>query len=132
MDAFACNFCHHIFTANLAQQTLHAADSSQPMAWRWTGRTWHVAYQGNADVTWLIWFMALVLVFCPPAIIGLTTYMLPPIDGTSWNFPFIWTGLTFLAHLSLVSWLLAEYHQLPPYIALKIRLQRLLNPELRS
>jgi len=130
MDAFACNFCHHIFTANLTQQTLHAADSSQPVAWRWTGQTWRSVHQGAAEVTGLIWFISIVLVILPPAIIGLTTYMLPPPEGTSWSFPFIWTGLTFCAHLSLVSWLLVEYHQFPPYIALKIRLQRLFNPEL--
>ncbi len=40
MDAFACNFCRHIFTANLREQSIHVEDSSQPMTWRWNGRNW--------------------------------------------------------------------------------------------
>lgn len=128
MDVFACNFCNHLFTANLEQQTLHAADSSQPMAWRWTGGTWRSIHQKMDDTTGLIWFIALVLVIFPPAIIGLCAYMFPPINSTSWNFPILWTGLTFLVHASLVSWLLVEYYQVPAYIALKTQLRQFVNP----
>ncbi len=125
MDAFACNFCHHIFTANLTQQTLHTADSPQPMAWRWTGHRWRFAQQGSAEITGLVWCIAMVLVMFPPAIVGLATYMLPATDGTANTFPMVWTGLTFTVHFVMVSWVLAEYHQLPTYITLKIWFQRL-------
>jgi len=34
MDVFACDFCRHMFTANLSAQSVHLADSIQPMSWQ--------------------------------------------------------------------------------------------------
>jgi rubredoxin len=40
MEAYACNFCQHIFTANLEQQVLKMADSQLPLTWYWNGKYW--------------------------------------------------------------------------------------------
>lgn len=40
MEAFACNFCRHIFTANLDKQAITIADSQLPLTWYWTGKNW--------------------------------------------------------------------------------------------
>ncbi|NJM45878.1 MAG: hypothetical protein HC860_06610 [Alkalinema sp. RU_4_3] len=37
MDVFACDFCRHMFTANLENQVLRVEDSLQNLAWRWNG-----------------------------------------------------------------------------------------------
>ncbi|OLP17919.1 hypothetical protein BST81_12740 [Leptolyngbya sp. 'hensonii'] len=122
MDAFACNFCHHIFTANLVTQSVHVVDISQPMGWRWTGRSWQPLHQGNTDLTWLIWLVGVILVTFPPLLIGLTSYIFPTLGEDTWDFPLVWTSITFLLHLLLVLWLIAEHHQFPPYVSLKVRL----------
>lgn len=125
MDAFACNFCHHIFTANLQEQSLQVVDSSQPLVWRWNGQTWKMAHQINVELTWLIWMMGLFLILVPAGITGLMAYILPSADG--WWFPVFWTGLTFLLHFTLVFWLLAEHHQFPLYATWKVRLRNWLG-----
>jgi len=125
MEAFACNFCHHIFTANLERQSLHTADSSQPLAWQWTGQGWRVAHQSSMDLNWAVWLMAVALVILPALLVGLTTYLFPPPESESWRFPLIWTGLTLVLHSLLVGWMLGEYHQIPLYIGLKVRLNHL-------
>jgi len=38
MEAYACNFCQHIFTANLAQKVLKLANSQLPLTWYRTGK----------------------------------------------------------------------------------------------
>lgn len=126
MDAFACNFCRHIFTANLTEQTLQVADSSQPMAWRWNGRSWQRVYQAAADLTFVVWVVGLSIVLLPTAIVWLAVYTFPPLSGSAWAwFPMLWVGCTFLAHFILVGWLLAEQFQPPLYLATKIRVRSL-------
>ncbi|MBE9080182.1 hypothetical protein IQ241_23320 [Romeria aff. gracilis LEGE 07310] len=125
MDAFACDFCRHIFTANLSAQSLQVADSAQPMAWRWNGQRWRAAQRADLEVTALIWLFGLSLACFPTGIIALSNYIFPPLESSSQSFPLVWTGLTFLIHGSLVFWLLAEHYQWPPYITAKIRLRRL-------
>ncbi len=129
MDAFACNFCRHIFTANLTEQTVQVVDSSQPMSWRWNGRNWRLAYQLNdSNLTVLIWLIGAVLVILPSALVWLSAYTFPPLPGSPWAwFPMVWVGCTLLTHLLMVLWLLAEYYQFSPYISSKVRLQLLLN-----
>lgn len=129
MDAFACNFCRHILTANLSTQAVQLADSSQLMAWRWNGKTWQPMHHAqNANLTGVVWFIGLVLVIMPAALVGLASYIFPGTDPPAWSFPIAWTTLTFLVHAVLVGWLLAEHHQFPLYVTLKVRFQGFLTP----
>jgi hypothetical protein len=128
MDAFACNFCRHIFTANLQNQSVQVVDSSQPMSWRWNGRTWQVAYRDDFNLTLVIWLVAVVLVALPTGIVWLSAHTFPPLPGSPWSwFPVVWMGCTFLVHFFLVAWLMAEHYQLPIYVSGKIRLRTLLG-----
>jgi hypothetical protein len=128
MDAFACDFCRHIFTANLSDQTVQVADSSQPMSWRWNGRRWQVAYQDELNLTVVIWLVSAALVLLPPALVWLSAYTFPPLPGSAWAwFPTAWVGCTFSIHFLMVSWLIAEHYQLPLYVSTKIRLRQLLG-----
>jgi len=128
MDAFACDFCRHIFTANLRDQSIRVEDSSQPMTWRWTGRNWLMANQLDMDLTTLVWFVGSLLVVFPPLLIWLSSYLFPPLPGSKWYwFPTVWAGLTFCVHSLGVAWLLAEHYQIPLYITCKVRLQSLLG-----
>ena len=124
MDAFACNFCRHIFTANIEAQTIRVEDSSQPMVWLWNGRSWRVARLIDHSLSALIWAIAAVLVILPSALVGLSAYFFPPLEGSAWaSFPLVWLGLTFTSHFLMVSWLLLEHYQIPLYVSGKIRLQ---------
>ena len=129
MDAFACNFCRHIFTADLNHQSIRVEDSSQPLTWRWNGRTWQTLYQVDADLTAVIWFVGAALVILPPTLVWLSSHTFPPAPGSLWYwFPTVWVSLAFLSHLFFVSWLLAEHYQFAPYISSKVRLQTLFRP----
>lgn len=123
MDAFACNFCRHIFTANLSSQVIQVEDSSHPMVWRWTGRNWQSANQIDMDLTIVIWLVGTALVVLPPMLIWLSSHTFPPMQGSAWYwFPTIWMTLAFFSHFSFVAWLLMEHYQLPFYVACKVRL----------
>lgn len=126
MDAFSCNFCRHIFTANLREQSVHVEDSSQPMTWRWNGRTWLTAYQDDADLTIVIWLVGAALVMLPPTLIWLSSHTFPPLEGSQWSwFPLAWISLTFTCHFTMVAWLMVEHYQFPPYVTFKIKLREL-------
>jgi hypothetical protein len=128
MDAFACNFCRHIFTANLEEQSIRVEDSSQPMVWRWNGYTWKAANQLDGELTWVIWIVGTGLVFLPASLIWLSSHTFPPMQGNDWYwFPSVWVGLTFFCHFLFVAWLLAEHHQFPAYVTYKVQLQTLLG-----
>lgn len=123
MDAFSCNFCRHIFTANLKDQTVCVEDSSQKTTWRWNGLTWQLGNEEAIELTWAIRIGSVLLVLLPPLIIWLPSYIFPPLDGSNLDWlPNAWVWLTFFVHLGMVSWLLVEYYQFPPYVALKVRL----------
>lgn len=125
MDAFACNFCRHIFTADLRNQTVRVEDSSQPMTWRWNGRGWQGAMAPtDVDLTIMIWLVGAALVLLPPGLIWLSSHTFPPMRGSAWYwFPVAWVALAFLSHFSFVAWLLVEHYQFPFYVTCKIRLQ---------
>ncbi len=128
MEAFACDFCHHIFTADLRSQSVRLEDSSQPIIWRWNGNVWKAGHQIDADLTIMIWMVGAALVILPPSLIWLSSHTFPPLEDSGWLwFPTLWVGLTFLFHFCFVGWLLAEHYQLPPYIAFKVRLQTLFD-----
>jgi rubredoxin len=125
MDAFSCNFCRHIFSADLSEQTIHIADSTQPMSWKWTGQRWQATHQKDSKITPLIWGIGSVLVLLPSFLIWLSCQLFPPLPGSqlAW-FPLFWAGMTLLFHLTMVGWLLAEYYQLPLYVSSKIKLRQ--------
>lgn len=124
MEAFSCDFCRHIFTANLTEQVVRVEDSSQPMTWRWNGQTWQSTNLLSPDLTITLWIVGSVLVLVPTALVWLSSYLFPPLAGSAWVwFPQVWVGFTFLAHFSFVGWLLVEYYQFPPYVSCKVRLQ---------
>lgn len=128
MDAFSCNFCRHIFTANLQNQSVQVEDSSQPMTWRWNGHTWQTTHAVSPDLTITIWVVGMALVVLPPGLIWLSSHTFPPMQGSVWYwFPGVWLTLTFLTHLLFVVWLLVEHYQVPLYVACKVRLQALMG-----
>ncbi len=122
MDIFACNFCRHMFTANLQAQSVQLADSLQPMAWQWNGQRWRTAQQNDTAAA-VVWSFAGALTAAPVAIIAVANYVFPPLEGS--QFPIMWTGLTLMSHSIMSGWLLAEYHRWPWYISSRVRLQRL-------
>lgn len=127
-ESFACNFCRHIFTANLDEQSLILADSTQPLAWRWTGRKWKLAQQQNDQLSFVLWLLAVALVVLPTSIVAASAYIFPPEEGSfGSSFPQVWIGLTFLSHFAFVFWLLAENYQLPFYTFFKVKLRNLRN-----
>jgi hypothetical protein len=127
MEAYACNFCRHIFDINLDQQTVNVVDSVQPMVWRWQGRRWQPIYQSRDDITLTLWLVSLVLVVLPAGLVALGGYVFPPLDATGVNWSLVWAVVTLVGHGALVGWLVAEHYQFPLYVMVKIRLQRLVD-----
>jgi hypothetical protein len=128
MDAFACDFCRHIFTANLSAQSVQVVDSSQPMSWRWNGRRWNAAYRDEINLTVVIWLVSGALTIFPPSLVWLSAHTFPPLPHSPWAwFPMVWVGCTFLIHFLMVSWLMIEHYQVPFYVSSKIRVQQLLG-----
>lgn len=128
MDAFACDFCRHIFEANLSQQTVHVVDSAQPMAWRWTGQRWRPLHHSNQDVTFILWVSGLMLAFVPAGLVATSAYIFPPLEGSpgsSW--PAIWACSTLISHALIVGWLMMEHYQVPIYVAAKVWLRRFIE-----
>jgi hypothetical protein len=128
MDAFACDFCRHIFTVNLENQSIQVADSSQPMSWRWNGRGWMAAHHNDRNLTLAIWLVGIALVVLPSTIVCASAYMFPPLPDSRWAWlSAVWCGVTIVVHLGMVSWLIAEHYQIPIYVMSKIQLRRLFN-----
>ncbi|GBF82576.1 hypothetical protein [Aphanothece sacrum] len=113
MEAFACNFCHHIFTANLEKQSLTLVDSQLPLTWYWTGKSWQ-GMRSSSQLKWFYQVGGIAFVVLPTSLVSLGVYVFPPLTDSplSW-FPVFWIGLTFLSHLSCIVWLIIEYYQLP-------------------
>ncbi|MDJ0510644.1 MAG: hypothetical protein QNJ64_15525 [Crocosphaera sp.] len=113
MEAFSCNFCRHIFTANLDKQAITIADSQLPLTWYWTGKRWQ-SLRSSPRIQWGYRLLALTFVLLPTSIIASGAYLFPVLpDSSLWWFPWLWVGLTFLSHLSCLLWLVIEYYQFP-------------------
>jgi hypothetical protein len=133
MDAFACGFCRHIFTVDVPHQCLRLEDTAQPLQWRWTGDRWVSARSVVTDDSLLLlWGFGLAFVLVPTALVWLANHTFPPLPNPEGSggasFPLLWTGLTFLAHGSIVVWFCLEYYQIPLYLMLKLYVQRLFQP----
>ncbi|MBR8828082.1 MAG: hypothetical protein DSM107014_09310 [Gomphosphaeria aponina SAG 52.96 = DSM 107014] len=119
MEAFACNFCQHIFTANLEQQLLKMADTQLPLIWRWNGKTWTRVLQEGMELGWGYGVAGIIFVILPTSIIGFGAYLFPPLPGTAFSwFPIFWTILAFFAHLACMGWLVIAYYQFPVFMYL--------------
>lgn len=128
MDAMACEFCNHIFTADLEKQQLKMPSRQPPLIWRWNGRKWTEAHLEGVELGWGYWLAAVALVILPTTLIGLCAYTFPltPDIPLSW-LPTVWTGLTFLSHLWIIGWLVIEFYQFPVGAYLRAMRQHLLS-----
>ncbi len=127
MDALACDFCQHIFTANQEKQQLQMADRQPPLTWRWNGRMWVGAHLKGVEVGWGYLLAAVMLVILPPTLIGLAAYTFPPEPGSTLSWlPVFWTLLAFLSHLAILGWLVIEFYQFPVGMYLRAMRQHLL------
>lgn len=126
MDAMACDCCRHIFVADLDRQQLKMIDRHPPLTWHWTGKTWKGAHVEEVNWGWTYWIFALGFVVLPTSLIGIAVYTFPPEPNTplSW-LPFAWIGLTFLAHLVIIGWLVTEFYQFPVRIYLRAIIQKI-------
>lgn len=127
VDAFACDFCHHVLAVDMQRQQVQLVDSTQAIAWTWQGKAWRIQNGGeHRSLSAMVLVIAGVLTVVPAAIVWLAGMVFPPLSPTSWiTFPMMWAFLTFLTHLGLVLWLVGEHYQIPFYIATKFRLLRL-------
>lgn len=128
MDAFSCDFCQHIFTAEAETQQIKLPSRQPPLVWRWNGKNWVEAHLEGVEWSWGYWLGAIALVVFPPSLIGLTLYAFPPTPGTPlfW-LPYVWTFLAFLAHLGIILWLVIEFYQFPVAVYLRGMRQHLVN-----
>ena len=113
MDAFSCNFCNHIFTADLVKQSLKIADASSPLSWKWNGKKWKADHP-QVEWSWVIQLLAVGFILLPTTLIGLSVDFFPPTPVTPlcW-LPIFWIGLTFLSHLAIIVNILIDYYQFP-------------------
>lgn len=114
METMACDFCHEIFTVNLEEQQIKMPSRQPPLIWRWNGFKWTEPQLDGVELGWGYGAAAIAFVVIPTTIIALAAYYLPPIsdEPITW-LPYIWTILTFLSHLSIIMWILAEIYQFP-------------------
>ncbi len=126
MEAFACNFCQHIFTTNFDKQLIKMADSQLPLTWYWNGKNWKGIQREGNQLSWNYLILALAFVAFPTMIVALGAYIFPttPHSPLSW-FPLFWTILTPLTHLLIVLWLIIEYYQLPIFLYFRALRRRL-------
>ncbi|MEB3827964.1 hypothetical protein [Phormidium sp. CCY1219] len=126
MDAFGCQFCNHIFSADIENNSVKLADSSLPLTWYWNGRRWQGAHRAGVELGWPIWIAAIAIVALPPTVVGLAAYIFPPVPGSSLSWlPQFWTVSAFFAHLTIVIWLLVEYYQFPLLVFVRAWRRRL-------
>lgn len=119
MDAFACNFCQHIFSAEIEQQSVKMADTSSGLGWYWNGRSWQ-ASNNSVKIGWEIQLASAAFVLLPTILMGLAAYIFTPVSGSalSW-FPVVWTGLVFLSHFGILVSIFVDYYQFPLGLYLK-------------
>lgn len=128
MEAMACDFCRHIFTANLQDGVLRVEDSAQPLSWRWTGRAWRPVRHSSEALSPAIALVGALLAIVPSLLVWTAQYLFPPLPDSQWAwFGPAWLGLTAASHALLVGWIVFEHYQFPFYVSWKLRLQDLLD-----
>ncbi|NJK41224.1 MAG: hypothetical protein HC934_07480 [Acaryochloridaceae cyanobacterium SU_2_1] len=122
MEAFGCDSCRHIFTSNLPEQSICLADVAQPLSWRWTGKGWRPAHHPELDFSLGVWLLSVGLTLLPTGLIWLSYQLFPPLETSPGaGFPILWLAFVFVTHFSLTLLILAEYYQIPFYVAWKVR-----------
>lgn len=133
METWGCGFCGQLFLAktqtnlqtNLQTQVLRAVDPSIARIWFWNGRQWQRQPEADLQPVWLWQGLSILLVMLPTTLIGVSAYLFPTDPHSVLHeFPIIWTGVTFCAHLVIVIYLLTEYYQIP-FLAYRQGLRRL-------
>lgn len=123
MDAFSCNACRHIFSANLTQQSICLADSNPAVAWRWVRQRWRPLHHPDIDFPVGIWILCGLLTILPPMLLGVVHHIFPPLtDSPGAQFPLLWLGIVCFTHSLIALWILAEFYQFPWYLSWKLRL----------
>lgn len=104
MDTYACNFCRHILSLDINQQTARLEDSAMVFRWQWTGDHWRSLNTPPVNLTYTAILLAILLITLPPALIWLGYQIFPPLssDPRAHWFPLFWVGLTFVAHTIIV------------------------------
>ncbi len=121
MDAFACEFCRHIFTLDDPTQSICFEDHAQQLKWQWNGSRWRSQRPIPTDWLLIVWGAGVIFVALPTLVVWLSYHTFPPLPSQGGLvFPLVWTGLTFAAHLGIVGWLVLEHYQFPLYITLKL------------
>jgi hypothetical protein len=122
MDAYACNFCRHIFGVDEKRQVVQVMDSVHANSWRWKGKSWQTIYPQNRELSLTIWLAAVAIALIPSLLVWLPMQIFPSGLEDAW-FPKLWLGLTVSLHGLISAWLLLEHYQLQNYVSLKIRWQ---------
>lgn len=114
MEAMACDLCQQIFEVNLEKQQIKMPSRQPPLLWNWNGKSWHGAQLEGVELGWGYVFAAMALVLLPPSLIGIVIAIHPPVADSplAW-LPYVWAGICFLAHLSIITWLVIEFYQFP-------------------
>lgn len=114
MDAFACDCCQHLFSADLERQILTSVDTQLPITWQWNQKNWTRVNPEGIKIGRGYLILGIIWVLLPTAIVGLAAYIFPPLPGSSLAWlPVFWTVITFLSHLFCLLWLVLEYYQFP-------------------
>jgi hypothetical protein len=126
-EAFACDFCRHIFSANLPEQSVQVVDSPQPLAWRWRAGRWRSLTHQDPSLDVIVWIFFTALTILPAGLVALSAYVFPTVqaDG-SYSFSWLWAVATFLVHLLMALRFVTEHYQWPWYVTWKVTLQNLL------
>jgi hypothetical protein len=114
METMSCDFCHEIFTVNLELQQIKMPARQPPLIWHWNGFNWTEAQLEGVELGWGYGFAAIAFVILPTILIGVCAYCFPPTPNAPLTWiPYIWTVLTFLAHLAIIVWIFIEVYQIP-------------------
>jgi hypothetical protein len=129
MEAFSCNFCDRIFTANFDRHQLQLADNAQPRSWYWNGRGWQGVQQQGSEFGWGLILLAIAFCLLPPTIVWLGAHLFPPLPGSrlAW-LPDVWVGLTLAVHGAIVAGFAIEYYQFPVWLFLRAWWRSVLPP----
>jgi hypothetical protein len=125
-EAFACDFCRHIFSANLSEQSVQVLDSPQPLAWRWRGGRWYSLTHADPTLDIIVWTFFAALTIFPAGLVALSAYLFPPMQtggGSGYSFSWIWAAATFVIHLLMALRFVTEHYQWPWYVTCKVTLQ---------
>lgn len=114
MEAMCCNFCQEIFTVNIEQQQLKMPSREPALTWHWNGFKWTQTQILGVELGWPYQLAAVAFVILPTSLVAITAYYFPPSPHvTLYWLPYIWTILTFIAHLTIILWLWIEIYQIP-------------------